>query len=193
MMRAEEVQRPIDPGASRREAAQSTGWERITTVGIAADHGGFALKEQLVRRLREAGYQVRDFGAGELAAGDDYPDFVAPLARAVATGSPQRGVAICGSGVGASVVANKIPQVRAGLCGDTYSAHQGVEDDDMNVLCIGARVTGGELAWELVRVFLAARFLGDERFRRRLEKITALERKAPAAARSAAKVGETER
>jgi len=150
--------------------------ERGGRVAIAADHGGFALKVELARLLRDAGFAVRDFGAAEEASGDDYPDLIIPLARAVASGEPRRGIAICGSGVGACVAANKVAGVRAGLCADTYSAHQGVEDDDMNVLCIGARVTGRALAWELVQAFLAARFRSDERFRRRLGKITALER-----------------
>ena len=150
----------------------------VTHVGVAADHGGFALKARLIPLLQSAGLEVRDFGAAEETPGDDYPDLIAPLAQAVATGNPQRGIALCGSGVGACVVANKIVGVRAGLCNDTYSAHQGVEDDNMNVLCIGARVTGPELAWELVQAFLAARFRSEPRFRRRLEKINALERTA---------------
>jgi ribose 5-phosphate isomerase B len=144
-------------------------------VAIAADHGGFALKEQLVKLLSDSGIQVRDFGADDRVPEDDYPDLIAPLARAVAAGDPSRGIAICGSGVGACVVANKIAGARAGLCGDTYSAHQGVEDDNMNILCIGARVTGPALAWELVQAFLAARFRTEVRFRRRLDKIAELE------------------
>jgi ribose 5-phosphate isomerase B len=166
----DEVVRPAGPTPRDKQ--------RIRSVAIAADHGGFTLKARLVTLLAESGFDVRDFGARQDSPGDDYPDFIAPLARAVATGEAQRGIAICGSGVGACVVANKIAGVRAGLCADTYSAHQGVEDDDMNVLCIGARVTGPELAWELVQAFLAARFRSDERFRRRLEKIAALERTA---------------
>ena len=147
-------------------------------LGVAADHGGFELKRVLIAKLSAAGYEIEDFGAYELTEGDDYPDLVVPLARAVAQGKIERGIAICGSGVGACVVANKISGIRAALITDPYSAHQGVEDDDMNVLCIGARVTGPELAWELVQAFLAARFRSDERFRRRLEKIAALERTA---------------
>jgi ribose 5-phosphate isomerase B len=107
--------------------------------------------------------------------GDDYPDFVVPLARAVATGEVTRGVAICGSGVGACVVANKVPGVRAALITESFSAHQGVEDDDMNVMCLGGQVTGEAQSWELVQTFLNAEFKGDERFRRRLAKVAALE------------------
>lgn len=145
-------------------------------VGIAADHAGFALKTEIKNRLTRKGVNVRDFGSAREEPDDDYPDTIVPLARAVATGSLPRGIAICGSGVGACVVANKIAGVRAGLCTDTYSAHQGVEDDDMNILCIGARVTGSALAWELVQAFLNAQFNEDQRFVRRLEKIAALER-----------------
>ncbi|MDD5222667.1 MAG: RpiB/LacA/LacB family sugar-phosphate isomerase [bacterium] len=145
-------------------------------IGIAADHGGFELKTQLTAALKAAGYEVADFGAPELVPGDDYPDFVVPLARAVAKGEVTRGLAICGSGVGACVAANKVPGARAALITEPFSAHQGVEDDDMNVMCLGGRVTGYELAWELVGKFLNARFKGDERFRRRLAKVAALER-----------------
>ena len=145
-------------------------------IGIAADHGGFGLKAQLTAALKAAGYEVVDFGAHELVPGDDYPDFVVPLARAVARGEVTRGLAICGSGVGACVAANKMPGVRAALITDSFSAHQGVEDDDMNVMCLGGRVTGSALSWDLVQIFLNARFKGVERFRRRLEKVTALER-----------------
>ena len=145
-------------------------------VGIAADHGGFELKVHLTTALNAAGYEVADFGAHELVTGDDYPDFVVPLARAVARGEIEKGLAICGSGVGACVAANKVPGVRAALITDSFSAHQGVEDDDMNVMCLGGRVTGSALSWDLVQIFLNARFKGVERFRRRLEKVTALER-----------------
>ena len=144
-------------------------------VGIATDHGGFGLKEDLVARLGDAGHEVVDFGAHHLEPGDDYPDFVVPLARAVAAGSVDRGVAICGSGVGASVCANKIPGVRAGLVEETFSAHQGVEDDHMNIICMGGRVVGPFLAWELVEAFLAAEYGQAERYLRRLDKIAALE------------------
>jgi ribose 5-phosphate isomerase B len=145
-------------------------------VGLAADHGGFELKEQMLEELRGAGYDVVDFGAQEYHAQDDYPDFVVPLARAVALGEVDRGIAICGSGVGASVAANKIRGVRAALITDAYSAHQGVEDDDMNIMCLGGRVTCYALAWDLIQTFLKARYKGAERFQRRLDKVAALER-----------------
>ena len=144
-------------------------------VGIAADHGGFILKGEVAAFLRGKGHEVVDFGAHQLDATDDYPDFVIPLARAVATGEVERGVAICGSGVGASIAANKVSGIRAGLIHDVFSAHQGVEDDDMNVFCLGARVVGPALALELIDTFLAARFSGAPRHRRRLAKLQALE------------------
>jgi len=147
-------------------------------LGIAADHGGFELKEQLVEELREKGCELVDFGAREYEPHDDYPDYVAPLARAVAQGKVDRGVAICGSGVGACVAANKIPGVRAALITEVYSAHQGVEDDDMNIMCLGGRVTCYALAWDLVQTFLKARFKETERFQRRLNKVARLERPA---------------
>jgi ribose 5-phosphate isomerase B len=146
-------------------------------VGIAADHGGFELKERLMQELRASGVEVVDFGAHRLEPEDDYPDFVGPLAWAVAGKEVDRGVAICGSGVGACVVANKVPGVRAAMVSDGFSAHQGVEDDDMNILCLGGRVIGYALAWDLVQAFLQARFIGGERHRRRLAKIEAMERK----------------
>lgn len=145
------------------------------TVGIAADHGGHELKQHLVAALRAAGAEVVDFGDLQLTPADDYPDFVVPLARAVATGQVERGVAICGSGVGACVVANKVKGVRACLIHDPFSAHQGVEDDDLNLICLGGLVVGHALAWELVRTFLTAKFSGEARHRRRLGKIMALE------------------
>ena len=148
----------------------------LKCIGVAADHGGFELKEYLVGRLREAGYEVVDFGDRQSKCDDDFPDFVVPLARAVAGGDVERGVAICGSGVGASVAANKVAGVRACLIQETFSAHQGVEDDDMNVICLGGLVVGHALAWELVQTFLAARFSGAERHRRRLAKVAALEK-----------------
>jgi len=144
-------------------------------VGIATDHGGFALKLELITRLRAAGHEVVDYGAHDLNSGDDYPDFVVPLAQAVAAGSVTRGVAICGSGVGASVCANKIPGIRAALIHDHFSALQGVEDDHMNVICIGGRTIGPAVAWDLVQTFLAAEFSNDERHLRRLGKVAALE------------------
>jgi len=145
-------------------------------VGVATDHGGFELKEQLLRSLREAGHDVVDFGATRLDAGDDYPDFVVPLAQAVSRGEVARGIAVCGSGVGASIAANKVAGVRAALIHDSFSAHQGVEDDNMNILCLGGRVIGPLLAEELIRIFLAARFTGAARHERRLAKVAALER-----------------
>jgi RpiB/LacA/LacB family sugar-phosphate isomerase len=144
-------------------------------IGIAADHGGFALKEQVASALKAEGYELVDFGAHDLSPGDDYPDFVVPLAKAVAAGKVEMGIAICGSGVGACVAANKVRGVRAGLCHDHYSAHQGVEDDDMNVLCLGSRIVGPALAWELIQTFLGAHFSGAERHQRRLAKVAMLE------------------
>ncbi len=144
-------------------------------LGIAADHGGFELKEQVLERLRRDGYQVEDFGAQELVPDDDYPDRTAPLARAVAEGRLDRGIVICGSGVGSCITANKFPGVRAALVTETYSAHQGVEHDDMNVICLGGRVVGDELAWEIVRAFLEAEFTGEERHRRRVAKMKSIE------------------
>ena len=144
-------------------------------IGVAADHGGFELKEFLVGMLRETHYEVIDFGDSQPKSDDDYPDFVVPLARAVACGDVDRGVAICGSGVGACIAANKVAGVRACLIHESFSAHQGVEDDDMNVICLGGRVVTNTSAWELVRIFLEARFNGAERHRRRLAKVSALE------------------
>jgi RpiB/LacA/LacB family sugar-phosphate isomerase len=144
-------------------------------IGIAADHGGLALKVLIVTALRNEGHTVADFGAAQLNMEDDYPDFVVPMAQAVARREVERGVAICGSGVGASIAANKVPGVRAALCGDCYSAHQGVEHDDMNVLCLGARVTGPSLALELTQAFLKAQFTSEERHARRLAKIAQLD------------------
>jgi ribose 5-phosphate isomerase B len=148
-------------------------------IGIAADHGGFALKEHLARLLGEAGYEVLDFGDGQPRPDDDYPDYVVPLARAVARGEVNRGVAVCGSGVGACVAANKVTGVRACLIHEDFSARQGVEDDNLNVICLGGRVVGDSLAWELVKTFLAARFSGAERHCRRLAKVAELERGEP--------------
>ena len=144
-------------------------------IGIAADHGGFVLKEELAQSLRESGHEVVDFGAYALSPEDDYPDFIIPLARAVAAKEVERGVALCGSGVGASMAANKVPGVRAGLIHDVFSAHQGVEDDDMNVFCLGGKVVGSALALELVRTFLRAGFSNAARHQRRLGKVQALE------------------
>ena len=144
-------------------------------VGIATDHGGFGLKEDLVAQLRAAGHDVVDFGADTLSPDDDYPDFVVPLAEAVAAGMVERGVAVCGSGVGASICANKIPGVRAALIHDHFSAGQGVEDDHMNVICVGGRTVGPGVAWDLVRTFLAAEFSDAPRHLRRLGKVAFLE------------------
>ncbi len=146
-------------------------------IGIAADHGGFTMKERMAAALREAGYEITDFGAMDLDPGDDYPDFVIPLAQAVGEGKLDRGIAICSSGVGASIAANKVAGVRASLVHDDYSAHQGVEHDDMNIICLGSLVVGYAQAWELVRTFLGATFSGAERQRRRLAKVAVLERK----------------
>ena len=140
-------------------------------IGIATDHGGFAMKVELMARLREAGHEVVDFGADRLEPGDDYPDFVVPLARAVAEAKVERGVAICGSGVGATVCANKVPGVRACLIHDEFSARQGVEDDHMNLICLGGRTEGETLALKLVQTFLAAKFSRDARHLRRLGKV----------------------
>ncbi len=144
-------------------------------VGFATDHGGYALKEPILKALKEAGHEVQDFGAYELDPGDDYPDFVIPLARAVAQGTVERGIAICGSGVGASFTANKIHGVRAALIHETYSAHQGVEDDNMNLLCLGGRVVAFSMAWEIIQAYLGAHFEKLERFERRLAKVAAIE------------------
>ena len=144
-------------------------------VAIGADHGGFLLKAELTPWLRENGYEVLDMGAETLIPTDDYPDYALAVAEAVAAGKAQRGIIICGSGIGACIVANKIPGVRACPCHDTYSAHQGVEHDDMNVLCLGARVVGGALGMEVVEAFLKAEFSGEERHQRRLQKMLDIE------------------
>jgi RpiB/LacA/LacB family sugar-phosphate isomerase len=144
-------------------------------VVVGSDHAGFDLKQNLVPYLRDLGHEVVDVGT-DSSVPVDYPDYAQAVAEAVRDGRAERGILLCGSGVGASVAANKIPGIRAGLCHDTYSAHQGVEHDDMNILVLGARVIGQELAHELVRAFLGAKFTGEERHRRRLEKVNALER-----------------
>lgn len=146
-------------------------------VGIAADHGGFPLKQIIILFLESQNYEVKDFGAFNFDDADDYPDFVIPLAKAVASHDVDRGIAICGSGVGASIAVNKIPGVKAALIHENFSAHQGVEDDNMNLLCLGGRVTGNEIAKELVTTFLNATFTGASRHRRRLEKVEALEKR----------------
>src|SRR5215472_7470936 len=165
----------MQPGSDRVRPPRRRGYNM--RVGIATDHGGFELKEALVAHLREAGHEVVDVGAYSLNPQDDYPDFVTPLAQMVAGGIVERGVAVCGSGVGASVCANKIPGVRAGLINDHFSARQGVEDDHMNMICLGGRVMGAMVAWDLVETFLAAEFSQAERHLRRLGKVAALEKK----------------
>lgn len=144
-------------------------------IGICADHGGFELKEKIKSFLKENQFEIIDFGTKVLDETDDYPDFVIPLAKAVAAGKVFRGIAICGSGVGACVAANKVSGVRAALINDYFSAHQGVEDDDMNLICLGGRVTGYASAEELSLTFLNAEFIGAERHLRRLRKIQELE------------------
>ena len=144
-------------------------------VAIAADHGGFALKEELVAWLSKQDYLINDRGAEKYIPDDDYPDYARDVGRFVAGGHAECGIIICGSGVGASVAANKIPGIRAGLCHDTYSAHQSVEHDDVNILCLGARVIGIELAKEVVTAFLGATFSGEDRHCRRLMKVQAIE------------------
>jgi len=145
-------------------------------IVIGSDHAGFSLKEDLAAFLRRLGHQVLDVGTHDTVP-VDYPDYAETLSKALRDGLAERGLLICGSGVGASVAANKLPGIRAGLCHDTYSAHQGVEHDDMNVLVLGGRVIGPELARELVTAYLGATFTGEERHRRRLEKVHALERR----------------
>ena len=151
--------------------------QKVMNIGLAADHGGFELKEKIKAHLKDSGHEVSDFGAHEYNNNDDYPDFIIPMAKSVAGGSVERGIAVCGSGVGASVAANKISGVRAALIHEGFSAHQGVEDDDINILCLGGRVIGPELAFELIDTFLKARFSGAERHLRRLSKVNALEKK----------------
>ena len=144
-------------------------------IGIASDHGGFDLKESLLARIRVSGHEIVDLGAFFRNSGDDYPDFVIPLADAVAEGRVERGIALSGSGVGACVCANKVPGVRASLLADTFSARQGVEDDHINIICLGGRTVGASVAWELVQAFLNAEFSRDERHLRRLSKVAARE------------------
>ena len=148
------------------------------SVALGADHAGYELKVSLLLWLREQGYEVIDVGAYSLDPLDDYPDFSQAVAQSVASGRAQRGIIVCGSGVGGSIAANKVPGVRASICHDTYTAGQGVEHDDMNVLCLGARVIGEVLARELVTSFLSAQFIDEGKYRRRLEKVIAMERSA---------------
>jgi len=145
-------------------------------IAIATDHGGLGLKEDILARLRSAGHEVVDFGANALDSADDYPDFVVPMAQAVAAGHVERGIAVCGSGVGASVCANKIKGVRAALVSDHFSARQGVEDDHMNIICMGGRTLGPFAAWDILEAFLAAEFSHEPRHLRRLAKVAALEK-----------------
>lgn len=144
-------------------------------IAVGADHAAVPLNERAIAELRRLGHEVVDLGTHDASQPDDYPDYAAAVAQEVTSGRCERGLLICGSGVGVAIAANKFRGIRAGMCHDTYSAHQGVEHDDMNVLCLGARVIGPELMLDLVRAFLAARFTGEERHRRRLAKIAALE------------------
>jgi ribose 5-phosphate isomerase B len=144
-------------------------------IAIGADHGGYPLNERVIRQLEGAGHDILDFGTHVGSRPDDYPDYAVKVGQAIRDNQAEIGILICGSGVGASVAANKMTGIRAALCGDTYSAHQSREHDDCNLLCLGARVTGEELALEIVRAFVAARFTGEERHRRRLSKIAEIE------------------
>lgn len=144
-------------------------------IAIGSDHAGFQLKTTVVNWLKQLGYRINDMGAHELDPNDDYPDFAESVALEITAGRSNRGIIICGSGVGASITANKIPGIRAGMCHDSYSAHQGVEHDDMNILCIGSRVVGEEVVRELILPFLKAKFTGEERHVRRLDKLMSIE------------------
>jgi len=144
-------------------------------IAIGMDHWGFIWKEELVSFLEQQGHEMVDKGAYQHDPNDDYPDFVLPVARAVASGEVSRGIVVCGSGVGASIAANKVAGVRSAMCHDSYSAHQGVEHDDMNVLAIGSRIVGIELAKELVEAFVSANYSGEGRHQRRLDKVKAIE------------------
>jgi ribose 5-phosphate isomerase B len=160
-------------------------WSNINLamrVAIGSDHAGFEMKHELVPVIEGLGHQVLDVGAHTFAPGDDYPDYAEALALAIRNHQADRGVLVCGSGVGVSVAANKVTGIRAAVCHDAYSAHQGVEHDDMNVLVMGSRVIGGELAKELVSRFLSATFSGEERHARRLAKVKAIEAKFCSAA-----------
>jgi ribose 5-phosphate isomerase B len=145
-------------------------------IAVGADHAGYPLNERVIAELRGAGHDVTDFGTHDGSVPDDYPDYAKKIGEAVRSSAAEIGILICGSGVGAAVAANKLRGIRAALCGDTYSGHQSREHDDCNVLCLGARVTGAELALDIVRAFVAARFTGEERHRRRLAKIAELEK-----------------
>jgi ribose 5-phosphate isomerase B len=145
-------------------------------IAIGADHGGFPLNERVISELSKAGHELVDFGTHDGSKPDDYPDYAQAVGQAIQLGDAEIGILICGSGVGAAVAANKMHGVRAALCADTYSAHQSREHDDCNLLCLGARVIGPELALEIVRAFVAARFTGEDRHRRRLEKVAQIEK-----------------
>lgn len=147
-----------------------------TTIAIGADHGGYPLNERIIEELRQTGHELIDFGTHDGTRPDDYPDYAVKVGQAIQNAQAEIGIIVCGSGVGAAVAANKLVGIRAALCGDTYSAHQSREHDDCNVLCLGARVTGVELALEIVRAFVAARFTGEERHQRRLRKVAAIEK-----------------
>ncbi len=144
-------------------------------IVVGADHGGFPLKAEIIALVQKEGHEIVDVGAHSLDPMDDYPDFTRAVGRAIQLGEADRGIVVCGSGVGASVAANKMRGIRAGLCHDIYSAHQAVEHDNINVLCLGARIVGVEVAKELVRAFVNARFTGEERHARRLAKVDAME------------------
>lgn len=144
-------------------------------IAIGADHAGYPLNERVIEELKQAGHELLDFGTHDGSIPDDYPDYAKQVGEAVRNGGAEIGILICGSGVGAAVAANKLRGIRAALCGDTYSAHQSREHDDCNVLVLGSRVVGVELALDIVRAFVAASFTGEERHRRRLAKIEAME------------------
>ena len=150
-------------------------------IAVGADHGGYPLNVRVIEELRESGHEVTDFGTHDGSVPDDYPDYAKKVGEAVQSGAAEIGVLICGSGVGAAVAANKLRGIRAALCGDTYSAHQSREHDDCNVLCLGARVVGVELALDILRSFVGAKFTGEERHRRRLAKVKALEHQGSSA------------
>ena len=145
-------------------------------IAIGADHAGYPLNETVIEELRNAGHELIDFGTHDGSVPDDYPDYAKKVGESIQSGSTEIGILICGSGVGAAVAANKLRGIRAALCGDTYSGHQSREHDDCNVLCVGARVTGVELALEIIRAFVNARFTGEERHKRRLAKVAELEK-----------------
>ena len=144
-------------------------------VAVGMDHGGYPLKQTILEEIRKEGHEPVDVGAFSLDPGDDYPDFARAVGEAILSGRAERGVLVCGSGVGASVAACKMKGIRASVCHDHYSAHQGVEHDNMNVLCLGARIIGSELAIDLIKAFLAATFSGEARHMRRLNKVEAIE------------------